>query len=45
MNNINIIEIEGIEYVIIDRGNNEFTSMPKEEYDKMIEQQNLAGGI
>jgi hypothetical protein len=38
MDKIEIIEVESfgevIEHVIIDRGNNEFTSMPKEVYDK-----------
>jgi hypothetical protein len=26
--------IEGVELAIIDRGNDEFTSMPKSEYDR-----------
>lgn len=34
-NNISIIEIEGFEHVIIDRGNNEFTSMPKAVWDEL----------
>jgi hypothetical protein len=36
MTNIRIITSEqtGDEYVIIDRGNEEFTSMPKAEYDR-----------
>lgn len=36
MTNIQIITSEqtGVEYVIIDRGNDEFTSMTKEEYDR-----------
>lgn len=34
MDNITIIEVEGIEHVIIDRGNDEFTSMPKSVYDE-----------
>jgi hypothetical protein len=29
-----ISELDGVEYAIIDRGNNEFTSMTKEEYDR-----------
>jgi hypothetical protein len=42
MDNIRIIEstsIDGsvIEHVIIDRGNNEFTSMPKSVYDAQQE--------
>lgn len=28
-------ELTGVEYVIIDRGNNEFTSMLKSTYDEM----------
>lgn len=34
MENIQIIEVNGIEHVIIDRGNNEFTSMTKVFYDE-----------
>lgn len=34
MDNIEIVEdADGIEHVIIDRGNGEFTSMPKSVYD------------
>ena len=33
MDKIQIIEIEGVEHIIIDRGNNEFTSMLKSTYD------------
>jgi len=33
MTNIEIVEIAGIEHVIIDRGNGEFTSMPKAVYE------------
>jgi hypothetical protein len=29
------IELDGIEYVIIDRGNGEFTSMLKSTYDEL----------
>lgn len=37
MENITIIkDINEVEHVIIDRGNGEFSSMPKEYYDKMI---------
>ena len=36
MDNIQIITNEqGQEYVVIDRGNNEYTSMPKSVYDEM----------
>lgn len=39
-----ITDKDGIEHVIIDRGNGEFTSMPKEIYDaQQAAQQN--GGI
>jgi hypothetical protein len=34
MDKIEIIEINGIEHVIIDRGNGEFTSMTKAFYDE-----------
>ena len=40
MDDIRIISVEGIsgasDYVVIDRGNGEFTSMPKSVYDEMI---------
>jgi hypothetical protein len=37
MNNvIFVIDKDGIEQVIIDRGNGEFTSMAKTTYDEMI---------
>jgi hypothetical protein len=44
MENITFIEIEYpdtviTEYAIIDRGNGEFTSMPKSEYDKQQAEQ------
>jgi hypothetical protein len=43
MNNVTFIEIEtmnGTEtHAIIDRGNNEFTSMPKATYDAQLEEQ------
>ena len=40
-NKIEIVEdLNGIEHVIIDRGNNEFTSMLKSTYDEMIAKQN-----
>ena len=38
MENVNFIEIETLDgvvkHAIIDRGNGEFTSMPKSEYDR-----------
>lgn len=46
MDNVTFIEIEGIAgletHAIIDRGNNEFTSMLKSTYDEMIAAQNEA---
>ena len=39
MDNIEILEVESfgevIEHVIIDRGNGEYTSMPKSVYDEL----------
>jgi hypothetical protein len=32
-------ELNGIEHAIIDRGNGEFTSMPKSEYDRQQAEQ------
>jgi len=34
MDNVTFIEVEGVEHAIIDRGNGEFTSMLKSEYDR-----------
>jgi len=34
MENVTYIEINGIEHAIIDKGNGEFTSMPKSVYDE-----------
>ena len=44
MDNVKFIEIENLDgsfdkVAIIDRGNNEFTSMPKSVYDEMIANQ------
>jgi hypothetical protein len=33
MDKIKEIEIDGVKHIIIDRGNDEFTSMPKSVYD------------
>ena len=33
MDNVTFIEVEGVEHAIIDRGNGEFTSMPKAIYE------------
>jgi len=35
ISNVSFIEIDGKEYAIIDRGNEEFTSMLKSTYDEM----------
>lgn len=41
MENVTFVQIEGIagieEHAIIDRGNGEFTSMPKAIYDAQVE--------
>jgi hypothetical protein len=47
MNNVTFFKVAGIdgvevEFVLIDRGNEEFTSMLKSTYDEMIAQQELA---
>ena len=39
MEKIQIIEIENVEHAIIDRGNGEYTSMPKSTYDAMQTEQ------
>ena len=43
MQTITVKNIDGTEsdFVIIDRGNNEFTSMLKSDYDEMIVKQEL----
>ena len=38
MDNVEFFVRDDIEYAIIDRGNGEFTSMPKAIYDEMIAQ-------
>ena len=35
MDKVSFIKVDGIEHIIIDRGNGEFTSMTKEHYDKL----------
>lgn len=37
MDNVTFIEIDEVEHAIIDRGNGEFTSMPKSVYDAQVE--------
>ena len=36
MDNVTFIEVEGVTHAIIDRGNGEFTSMPKATYDTLV---------
>jgi hypothetical protein len=36
MDNVTFITVEEEQHAIIDRGNGEFTSMPKSVYDEMI---------
>jgi hypothetical protein len=38
MSSVSFIEVEGKDYAIIDRGNDEYTSMPKADYEEMIAQ-------
>ena len=44
MDNVTFIEVETLQgkvtHAIIDRGNGEYTSMPKSTYDEMLEAQN-----
>lgn len=40
-----VIDNKGIEHVIIDRGNGEYTSMPKEVWDELQAKQETQGGI
>ena len=35
MDNVTFITVNGVEHAIIDRGNGEFTSMPKSTYDQL----------
>lgn len=35
MDKITILEVEGVEFVIIDRGNDEFISMTKAHYEEL----------
>jgi hypothetical protein len=39
MDNVTFITVNEVEHAIIDRGNGEFTSMPKSEYDKQQAEQ------
>jgi hypothetical protein len=35
MDNVTFITVDDVEHAIIDRGNGEFTSMPKSTYDEL----------
>jgi len=43
MDKVTFITIDGIEHAIIDRGNGEFTSMLKSEYDRRQAEQSTLG--
>lgn len=46
MDNITIItDLEGFEHVIIDRGNGEYTSMPKAVWDEQQKAAELGGTL
>lgn len=45
MDNITFSTIDGLEYVLIDHGNNKFTSMLKESYDRMINEPSIFEGL
>ena len=50
MENVTFIEVVNLdettsEYAIIDRGNGEFTSMPKSEYDRQQAEQSTPLGV
>lgn len=50
MDNVTFIEVENSDgskttHAIIDRGNGEFTSMPKEVYDAQRDQQSATAGL
>ena len=40
---VSFVEIDGIEYAIIDRGNDEFTSMTKAHYETIQAEQSTLG--
>jgi hypothetical protein len=45
MDNVTFLEIEGVEHAIIDHGNEQFTSMPKSEYDRQQAEQSTPSVI
>lgn len=42
MDKVSFVVIDEVEYAIIDRGNDEFTSMPKSVYDEQLAQNEAA---
>ena len=38
MDNVTFITVDNVEHAIIDRGNGEFTSMPKSIYEAMLDE-------
>ena len=45
MENIEIVEIKGIEHVVISKGNGEYTSMLKSTWDELEAQKELGGTL
>jgi hypothetical protein len=45
MDNVRFITIDEVEHAIIDHGNDEFTSMPKSEYDRRQAEQSTPSVI
>jgi hypothetical protein len=45
MSNVTFIEVEGKEFAIIDRGNEEYTSMPKADWEELEAQKELGGTL
>jgi hypothetical protein len=43
MDKVTFIEVEGVEHAIIDKGNGEFTSMLKSEYERQQAEQSTLG--
>jgi hypothetical protein len=44
MDKVSFIKVEGVEHAIIDRGNGEFTSMPKSIYEAQQAEQSTPIG-
>jgi hypothetical protein len=45
MENIEIVEIKGVEHIVIDKGNGEYTSMLKSTWDELQAQKELGGTL